>query len=184
LLKEIIIPSRSNSFIFLLAPVIVASISFTSWSVIPFSLTSVAADVNLGLLLIFLFSSLNVYGLILAGWSSNSKYALLGALRAVAQMISYEIVFGVSLLVVVYYSNSANLTEIVLKQAQINNFLPLLPISIIFFILMFAETNRAPFDLPEAESEIVAGYNVEYSSFAFAMFFLAEYSNMILMATV
>jgi len=185
LFKEIIIPSRSNMFIFLFAPVLVASISFTAWSVIPFSVTSVVTNANLGLLVIFLLSSLNVYGIILSGWSSNSKYALLGSLRAVAQMISYEIVFGVSILIVIFYSNSsADLTEIVLYQEGDWNFGALLPVCIIFFISIFAETNRAPFDLPEAESEIVAGYNVEYSSITFAMFFLAEYSNIILMSTL
>jgi NADH-quinone oxidoreductase subunit H len=140
--------------------------------------------VNLGLLLIFLLSSLNVYGLVLAGWSSNSKYALLGALRAIAQMISYEIVFGTCVLIIIFFSGSANLTEIVLSQTAGYNAAPLLPVTLIFFICIFAETNRAPFDLPEAESEIVAGYNVEYSSITFAMFFLAEYSNMILMSTL
>ena len=183
-LKELIIPSRSNSFLFLLAPIAVASISFASWSVIPFSVTSIVADTNAGLLLIFLLSSLNVYGLILAGWASNSKYALLGSLRAIAQMISYEIVFGVAILIIIYHTGTANLTEIVLQQQEHYNFFSLLPVSLIFFILIFAETNRAPFDLPEAESEIVAGYNVEYSSITFAMFFLAEYSNMILMSTL
>lgn len=131
-----------------------------------------------------MISSLNVYGLVLAGWSSNSKYALLGALRAIAQMISYEIVFGISIITVIFFSRTANLSEIVLQQSNFYNFIPLLPISIIFFITIFAETNRAPFDLPEAESEIVAGYNVEYSSITFAMFFLAEYSNIILMSTL
>lgn len=184
LIKEIIVPSRSNSFIFILSPLIVASISFTSWAVIPFTLTSMIADINLSLLVIFLLSSLNVYGLVLAGWSSNSKYALLGALRAIAQMISYEVVFGVCLITIIYFSGSANLNEIVIQQMHYYNFLPLLPVSIIFFVSIFAETNRAPFDLPEAESEIVAGYNVEYSSITFAMFFLAEYSNIILMSTL
>jgi len=147
-------------------------------------MVSVVSDVNLGLLVIFLLSSLNVYGLVLAGWSSNSKYALIGALRAIAQMISYEIVFGVCILIVIFFSGSASLNDIVLSQINFYNFIPLFPIFIIFLICIFAETNRAPFDLPEAESEIVAGYNVEYSSITFAMFFLAEYSNMILMSVL
>jgi NADH-quinone oxidoreductase subunit H len=184
LLKEIIVPSRSNAVLFVFAPLLVASISFTSWSVIPFTMTSAVSDVNLGLLVIFLLSSLNVYGLVLAGWSSNSKYALVGALRAIAQMISYEIVFGACILIIIFFSGSANLNDIVLSQVGFYNVVPLFPVFVVFLICIFAETNRAPFDLPEAESEIVAGYNVEYSSITFAMFFLAEYSNMILMSVL
>jgi len=183
-IKEIIAPSRSNSLIFLISPMLSASISFASWSLIPFSGNGPFAPVKMNLLLVFVLSSLNVYSLILAGWSSNSKYALLGSLRAAAQLISYEIVFGLALVIIVFFTGTANLTEIVFFQYHQYNFLPLLPVAIIFFVSMFAETNRAPFDLPEAESEIVAGYNVEYASTTFAMFFLAEYSNMILMSAL
>jgi len=183
-IKEIIAPSRSNSLIFLISPMLSASISFASRSLIPFSGNGPFAPVKMNLLLVFVLSSLNVYSLILAGWSSNSKYALLGSLRAAAQLISYEIVFGLALVIIVFFTGTANLTEIVFFQYHQYNFLPLLPVAIIFFVLMFAETNRAPFDLPEAESEIVAGYNVEYASITFAMFFLAEYSNMILMSAL
>jgi NADH-quinone oxidoreductase subunit H len=209
--KELLIPTRANAIIFLVAPVMVLVLSIISWSVIPSGLTnqyneslmtilnadfrllelktiinrSTTADISYGVLFILAVSGLNVYGIIIAGWSSNSKYAFLGALRSAAQMISYEVSLGLLILPVVLLGGSLNFTEIVAAQERTGWFIvPLLPCAIMFFISMLAETNRAPFDLPEAEAELVAGYNVEYSSIIFAMFFLGEYSNMLLMATV
>jgi NADH-quinone oxidoreductase subunit H len=223
--KEVVIPTRATATIFLMAPIMVLTLSLISWTVIPSGLSefseisrpfllqqfvpkdinlssdqftpelevleinlftqSLTVDINYGVLFLLAVSGLNVYGIIIAGWASNSKYAFLGALRSAAQMISYEVSLGLLILPVVLFAGSLNLTEIVLAQERtLWFFFPLLPCSIIFFISMLAETNRAPFDLPEAEAELVAGYNVEYSSIIFAMFFLGEYSNMLLMGTV
>ena len=178
--KEIVIPARSNWIFFLASPSITLLIALTIWVFIPFSDINYLTNFDFSLLFVYAISSIGVYGIIGAGWSSNSKYAFLGSLRSAAQLISYEISIGLLLLPVAICANSYNLIEIVQQQASGIWFCaPLLPISIIFFISLLAETNRAPFDLPEAEAEIVAGYNVEYSSMTFAMFFLAEYSNML-----
>ena len=182
--KETTLPSNSNIIIFLLAPLLAFILSLIGWAVIPFSNNLVIADLNLGILYLFSISSLNVYGILLAGWSSNSKYAYLGALRSAAQMISYEISVGFVFLTVAVCVGSLNLTEIIESQEKVWLAVPLLPLFVIFAISMLAETNRHPFDLPEAESELVSGYNVEYSSMTFALFFLAEYSNMLLMSSV
>lgn len=206
LLKEILIPTRANAFIFILAPIMILTLSLISWSVIPFGFsaessldatnhkklmdfylfhTASVANVRCGLLFLLAISSLNVYGIIIAGWASNSKYAFLGSLRSSAQMISYEVSIGLCILPVILLAGSLNIGEIVYIQSITGWFVfPLLPCTIIFFVSMLAETNRAPFDLPEAEAELVAGYNVEYSSIIFAMFFLGEYSNMLLMSAV
>ena len=182
--KETTFPSNSDIIIFIFAPLLSFSLSLIAWSVIPFGEFLVLADPELGVLYLFAISSLNVYGIVLAGWSSNSKYAYLGALRSAAQMISYEISFGFIFLNVAVCTGSFNLSEIVYSQALIWLCFPLLPLFGIFLISMLAETNRHPFDLPEAESELVSGYNVEYSSMTFALFFLAEYSNMLLMSSL
>ena len=184
LVKETILPSNSNLGIFLLAPVLSFILSVIGWGVIPFSHTVVLADVNLGILYIFAISSLNVYGLILAGWASNSKYAFLGALRSTAQMISYEISIGFIVLSIAVCVGSLNLSKIVLAQKEVWLLVPLFPLFVMFYISMLAETNRHPFDLPEAEAELVSGYNVEYSAMTFALFFLGEYSNMLLMCAL
>jgi NADH-quinone oxidoreductase subunit H len=181
--KETTLPTSSNTVIFLLAPALSFILSLISWSVIPFSKGAVLCDINLGILYLFAISSLNVYGLLFAGWSSNSKYAYLGALRSAAQMISYEISIGLTALNVVLCAGSFNLNTIVLAQQKIWFIFPLLPIFLIFYVSMLAETNRHPFDLPEAEAELVSGYNVEYSAMTFALFFLGEYANMLLMST-
>nr|WPV72408.1 NADH dehydrogenase subunit 1 [Navicula sp.] len=181
--KETTLPSNSNLVVFILAPMISFILSLISWAVIPFSYKLVVADINLGILYLFAISSLNVYGILLAGWSSNSKYSYLGALRSAAQMISYEISIGFIVLTTVLCAGSFNLSNIVLAQTKIYFIVPLLPMFILFYISMLAETNRHPFDLPEAEAELVSGYNVEYSAMTFALFFLAEYSNMLLMST-
>lgn len=182
--KETTFPSNSNLAVFLLAPVLSFLLSIIGWAVIPFSHTVVLADVNLGILYIFAISSLNVYGLVLAGWASNSKYAFLGALRSAAQMISYEISIGFIVLSIAVCVGSLNLSKIVLVQKEIWLLVPLFPLFVMFYISMLAETNRHPFDLPEAEAELVSGYNVEYSAMTFALFFLAEYSNMLLMSAL
>jgi|TARA_B110001450_G_scaffold85374_1_gene81245 NADH-quinone oxidoreductase subunit H len=184
LVKETILPSNSNLGIFLLAPVLSFILSVIGWAVIPFSDTIVLADINLGILYIFAISSLNVYGLILAGWASNSKYAFLGALRSTAQMISYEISIGFIVLSIAVCVGSLNLSTIVIAQKEIWLLIPLFPLFVMFYISMLAETNRHPFDLPEAEAELVSGYNVEYSAMTFALFFLGEYSNMLLMSAL
>jgi NADH-quinone oxidoreductase subunit H len=184
LVKETILPSNSNLGIFLLAPVLSFILSVIGWGVIPFSHTVVLADINLGILYIFAISSLNVYGLILAGWASNSKYAFLGALRSTAQMISYEISIGFIVLSIAVSVGSMNLSKIVLAQQEVWLLVPLFPLFVMFYISMLAETNRHPFDLPEAEAELVSGYNVEYSAMTFALFFLGEYSNMLLMCAL
>jgi NADH-quinone oxidoreductase subunit H len=182
--KETILPSSSNLGVFLIAPILSFLLSVISWSVIPFSSEIVFADINLGIFYLFAISSLNVYGIVLAGWSSNSKYAFLGALRSAAQMISYEISIGFIILSIAVCVGSLNLSEIVFAQIEIWLVIPLFPLFIIFYVSMLAETNRHPFDLPEAEAELVSGYNVEYSSMTFALFFLAEYSNMLLMSAL
>jgi NADH-quinone oxidoreductase subunit H len=180
--KETILPTNANISIFLLAPSLSFILSLISWSVIPFSEGVVLCDISLGVIYLFAVSSLNVYGILFAGWSSNSKYAYLGALRSAAQMISYEISIGLTVLNVVICTGSFNLSSIVLAQKKIWFIIPLLPIFIIFYISMLAETNRHPFDLTEAEAELVSGYNVEYSAMTFALFFLGEYANMLLMS--
>lgn len=184
MLKEPILPSSANIFLFLMAPVTTFMLSLVAWAVIPFDYGMVFSDLNVGVLYIFAVSSLGVYGIITAGWSSNSKYAFLGALRSAAQMVSYEVSIGLILIAVLVCVGSCNLSEIVLAQKQIWFGIPLFPLLIMFFISCLAETNRAPFDLPEAEAELVAGYNVEYSAMGFALFFLGEYANMILMSSL
>lgn len=187
LLKEIIIPTNANRFLFVIAPVIALAPALAAWAVIPFDVDMILADVNAGLLYILALTSMGVYGIIIAGWASNSKYAFLGALRSAAQVVSYEIAMGFALVGVLLAAGSLNLREIVL--AQEGSFLhwfwlPLLPLFVIYFVSGVAETNRAPFDVAEGESEIVAGFHVEYSGMAFALFFLAEYANMILVAAL
>lgn len=182
--KETTLPSNSNIVIFLIAPVICFLLSLIGWAVIPFSSQIVVADINLGILYLFAVSSLNVYSILLAGWSSNSKYAYLGALRSTAQMISYEISLGFIILNIIICTGSFNLSKIIETQQGIWFIIPLFPMFILFFIAMLAETNRHPFDLPEAEAELVSGYNVEYSAMTFALFFLGEYANMLLMGSI
>ncbi len=185
LLKEIILPANANKFLFVLAPVLVIAPAFAAWAVIPFSDYLVLADINAGLLYLLAMTSLGVYGIIIAGWASNSKYAFLGAMRSAAQIVSYEIPMGFALVGVLILAGSLNMREIVLaQQGGIFDWfwLPLLPLFVIYFISGVAETNRAPFDVAEGESEIVAGYHVEYSGAAFAVFFLAEYANMLLIS--
>ena len=184
LLKEPVLPSSANTLIFLMAPVVTFLLSLIAWAAIPFNPGVVVADLNLGILYIFAVSSLGVYGIITAGWSSNSKYAFLGCLRSAAQMVSYEVSIGLIIICVILCVGSLNLTDIVLAQRQVWFVIPLFPLCFLFFISCLAETNRAPFDLPEAEAELVAGYNVEYSSMGFALFFLGEYANMILMSSL
>lgn len=183
-IKETILPTNANLSLFVLAPVITFSLSLISWAVIPFGEGQVIADLNLGLLYSLAISSLGVYGILISGWSSNSKYAFLGGLRSAAQMVSYEIPMGFILVVVVLCVGSANLSEIVISQTEVWLVFPLLPLSVMFFICCLAETNRHPFDLPEAEAELVSGYNVEYSAMGFALFFLGEYSNMLFMSSL
>lgn len=182
--KETIIPSMSNNFLFILAPIFIFTISLTSWSVIPFDYFVVISDINIGLLFIFAFSSFGVYGIIIAGWASNSKYAFLGSLRSAAQLISYEISMLLVIMPILLVVGSTNLSAIILAQAKGFYYIPFFPSLILFFISALAETNRIPFDLPEAESELVSGYNVEYSAVGFVLFFLAEYSNMIIMSAL
>ena len=184
LVKEPVLPSSANLVIFLFAPVLTFLLSQVAWAVIPFGEGLVLADLNVGLLYVFAVSSLGVYGIIMAGWSSNSKYAFLGSLRSAAQMVSYEVSIGLVLITVLLCVGSLNLTQIVLAQEKVWFCIPLFPLLIMFFISCLAETNRAPFDLPEAEAELVAGYNVEYSSMGFALFFLGEYANMIVMSSL
>jgi len=188
LMKETIIPSGSNPLLFLMAPMLTFALAMMAWAVIPVSDGWAAANVNVGVLYLFAISSLGVYGVIISGWASNSKYAFLGALRSAAQMVSYEVSMGFVIVTVLLVAGSLNLNDIVLAQQGATffswNWLPLFPMFIIFFISTLAETNRAPFDLPEGESEIVAGFFVEYSSMSFALFFLGEYANMILMSAL
>ncbi len=184
LLKEMILPTRANKAIFLMAPMLTFLLSLVAWAVIPFGEGIVLSNLNVGILYLFAISSLGVYGIIMSGWASNSKYAFLGALRSAAQMVSYEVSIGFVLITVLLCVGSLNLSDIVLAQKKIWFVIPLLPMFVIFFVSALAETNRLPFDLPEAESELVSGYNVEYSSMAFALFFLGEYANMILMSGI
>jgi len=180
--KETTLPNSANISIFLLAPSMAFILSLMGWAVIPFSEGLVLCDLNLGILYLFAISALNVYGILFAGWSSNSKYPYLGALRSAAQMISYEISIGFTTLSVIICSGTFNLSGIVLGQEKIWFAIPLFPMFLIFYISMLAETNRHPFDLPEAEAELVSGYNIEYSSMTFALFFLGEYANMLIMS--
>jgi len=181
LLKESILPRSSNLMIFIFAPIFTFALALAGWAVMPFGEGLVLSDINIGILYIFAVSSLGVHSVIMAGWSSNSKYAFLGALRSAAQMISYEISLGVTMLSIILCANSLNLSDIVIGQNNNWYCIALFPMFILFFICTLAETNRHPFDLPEAEAELVSGYNVEYSAMGFALFFLAEYSNIILM---
>jgi len=182
--KETILPSAANIFIFLLAPLLTFILSLLGWAVIPFGEGLVLSNINVGILYLFAVSSLSVYGIVLSGWSSNSKYAFLGSLRSASQMISYEVSIGFIVITVVLCAGSFNLSEIVLAQSQIWFCIPLLPMFLMFFVSALAETNRHPFDLPEAEAELVSGYNVEYSAMGFAFFFLGEYANMLLMSAL
>jgi len=181
--KETTLPTSTNTSIFLIAPSLTFILSLVGWSVIPLAEGIVICDINLGILYLFAISALNIYGILFAGWSSNSKYAFLGAIRSAAQMISYEISIGFTVLSVIVCAGSFNLSNVVLAQQKTWFIFPLFPIFIIFYISMLAETNRHPFDLPEAEAELVSGYNVEYSAMTFALFFLGEYANMLLMST-
>ena len=182
--KETIFPSSANLLVFVVSPVITFLLALISWCVLPINEGAVYSDLNVGVLYILAISSLGVYGIIMAGWSSNSKYAFLGSLRSAAQMVSYEVSLGLILISVLLCAGSLNFTEITLAQQTIWYIVPLFPIFVMFYISILAETNRAPFDLPEAEAELVAGYNVEYSAMGFALFFLGEYANMILMCSL
>ena len=182
LFKETILPAGANRVVFIMAPMLTFILSLIAWAVIPFDHGMVLADINVGILYLFAISSLGVYGVIMAGWASNSKYPFLGALRSAAQMVSYEVSMGFVIITVLLWVGSLNLTDIVMAQKDFWFCLPLLPMFVIFFISILAETNRSPFDLPEGESELVAGFFVEYSSMSFALFFLGEYANMILMS--
>ena len=184
LTKETIFPDNSSKFLFIFSPVLTFALALIAWAVIPVDYKVVLSDINVGLMYIFAISSLGIYGIIVAGWSSNSRYAFLGSLRSAAQMISYEVSIGLIIISVLLSSGSLNLTNIVLSQQNMWYVIPHFPMFVIFFISTLAETNRAPFDLPEAESELVAGYNVEYSSMSFGLFFLGEYGNMILMSSM
>ncbi len=184
-LKETIIPTGANRVVFVIAPMLTFILAFIAWAVIPFDEGLVLSDINVGVLYLFAISSLGVYGIVMAGWASNSRYAFLGALRSAAQMVSYEVSIGFVMVTVLVVVGSLNLTDIVLAQKEgMWFFIPLFPMFVIFFISALAETNRHPFDLPEAEAELVAGYQVEYSSMTFALFFLGEYANMILMSGI
>ena len=182
--KEIIIPASSNKIIFILAPVITMTLALISWAVIPFSESFVIANINVGILYIFAVSSLGVYGIIMGGWASNSKYPFLGAIRSAAQMVSYEVSIGVIIINVLLCVGSLNLSDIVKAQENMWFIIPLFPMFVIFFISALAETNRPPFDLPEAEAELVAGYQTEYSGMMYAMFWLGEYANILLMCSL
>jgi NADH-quinone oxidoreductase subunit H len=184
LVKETVLPSGANKVVFLLAPMITFTLALIGWAVIPFGDGMVLADINVGVLYLLAISSLGVYGIIMAGWASNSRYAFLGALRSAAQMVSYEIAIGLIIINVLITAGSLNLSDIVRAQENLWFFIPHFPMFAIFVASILAETNRHPFDLPEAEAELVAGYNVEYSSMAFALFFLGEYGNMILMSAI
>ena len=182
--KEVIIPASSNKVIFILAPIITMTLAMIAWAVIPFSESFVLANINVGILYIFAVSSLGVYGIIMGGWASNSKYPFLGAIRSAAQMVSYEVSIGVIIINVLLCVGSLNLTDIVLAQKNLWFIIPLFPMFVIFFISALAETNRPPFDLPEAEAELVAGYQTEYSGMMYAMFWLGEYANILLMCAL
>ena len=182
--KEMIIPSSSNKVIFILAPIVTMTLALISWAVIPFGATQVLADINVGILYLFAVSSLGVYGIIMGGWASNSKYPFLGAIRSAAQMVSYEVSIGVIIINVLLCVGSLNLNDIVIAQQNLWFVIPLFPMFVIFFISALAETNRPPFDLPEAEAELVAGYQTEYSGMMYAMFWLGEYANILLMCAM
>jgi len=184
LMKETVIPAGANRFLFLMAPMLTFSLAMLAWAVIPVNDGWAIADINVGILYLFAISSLGVYGIIIAGWASNSKYAFLGAMRSAAQMVSYEVSMGFVLVAVLLCVGSLNLTDVVRAQQNLWFCVPLFPMFVVFFISALAETNRSPFDLPEGESEIVAGFFVEYSSMSFALFFLGEYANMILMSAL
>ena len=182
--KEIIIPASSNKIIFILAPIITMTLALIAWAVIPFGANQVLADINVGILYIFAVSSLGVYGIIMGGWASNSKYPFLGAIRSAAQMVSYEVSIGIIIINVLLCVGSLNLNDIVIAQKEMWFVIPLFPMFVIFFISALAETNRPPFDLPEAEAELVAGYQTEYSGMMYAMFWLGEYANILLMCAL
>ena len=182
--KEIIIPASANKIIFVLAPIITLTLALTAWAVIPFSNDMILANINVGILYIFAISSLSVYGIIMGGWASNSKYPFLGAIRSAAQMVSYEVSIGIIIINVLLCVGSLNLNDIVLAQKNVWFIFPLLPMFVVFFISALAETNRPPFDLPEAESELVAGYQTEYSGMMYAMFWLGEYANILLLCAL
>ena len=182
--KEIIIPASSNKVIFILAPIITMTLALIAWAVIPFGIDQVLADINVGILYIFAVSSLGVYGIIMGGWASNSKYPFLGSIRSAAQMVSYEVSIGIIIINVLLCVGSLNLNDIVLAQEKMWFIIPLFPMFIIYFISALAETNRPPFDLPEAEAELVAGYQTEYSGMMYAMFWLGEYANILLMCAM
>ena len=182
--KEIIIPASSNKVIFILAPIITMTLALIAWAVIPFGINQVLADINVGILYIFAVSSLGVYGIIMGGWASNSKYPFLGSIRSAAQMVSYEVSIGIIIINVLLCVGSLNLKDIVLAQEKMWFIIPLFPMFVIYFISALAETNRPPFDLPEAEAELVAGYQTEYSGMMYAMFWLGEYANILLMCAL
>jgi NADH-quinone oxidoreductase subunit H len=184
LFKETVIPSGANPVVFVAAPILTFALSLVAWAVIPFDAGMVVANINVGILYLFAISSLGVYGIIMAGWASNSKYAFLGALRSAAQMVSYEVSIGFVMVCVLLCVGSLNLSDVVEAQRHVWFCLPLLPMFVVFFISGLAETNRSPFDLPEGESELVAGFFVEYSAMTFALFYLGEYANMILMSAM
>ena len=182
--KEIIIPASANKLVFILAPIVTMTLALSAWAVIPLSEKLIISDINVGILYIFAISSLGVYGIIMGGWASNSKYPLLGAIRSAAQMVSYEVSIGIIIINVLLCVGSLNLTDIVLAQEKIWFIIPLFPMFVIFFISALAETNRPPFDLPEAEAELVAGYQTEYSGMMYAMFWLGEYANILLLCAL
>jgi NADH-quinone oxidoreductase subunit H len=184
LMKETIVPTGANRILFLVAPLLTMTLAMVAWAVIPVNEGWAVADINVGVLYLFAISSLGVYGIVIAGWASNSKYAFLGALRSAAQMVSYEVSMGFVMVTVLLCAGSLNLTDIVTAQQRVWFFIPLFPMFIVFFISILAETNRAPFDLPEGESEIVGGFHVEYGAMTFGLFFLGEYANMILMSAM
>ena len=184
LFKEIIIPASSNKVIFILAPIVTMTLALVAWAVIPFSEDFVISDINVGILYLFAVSSLGVYGIIMGGWASNSKYPFLGSIRSAAQMVSYEVSIGIIIINVLLCVGSLNLSDIVLAQERIWFIIPLFPMFVIFFISTLAETNRPPFDLPEAEAELVAGYQTEYSGMMYAMFWLGEYANILLLCAL
>ena len=182
--KEIIIPASANKTVFILAPIVTMTLALVAWAVIPMSQNLVLADINVGILYLFAISSLGVYGIIMGGWASNSKYPFLGAIRSAAQMVSYEVSIGIIIINVLLCVGSLNLNDIVIAQKEIWYVIPLFPMFVIFFISALAETNRPPFDLPEAEAELVAGYQTEYSGMMYAMFWLGEYANILLMCAM
>jgi len=182
-IKETTVPNNSNEFFFILAPILGLVLSLVSWSLIPYAFGCFLADLNLSIIFIFCVSSLNLYTLLFSGWGSNSKYAFLGSVRVIAQMISYELVFSFALIIIIISASSFNFSKIIISQNYCYNLISFPPIFFIFYIIILAETNRHPFDLAEAESELVSGYNIEYSSMSFANFFLSEYGNMLLMSS-